>query len=42
MAVPKTLLEQRIRALDPWFHNLVLDGVETAPGHFLGDAEVLP
>jgi SAM-dependent methyltransferase len=30
-------LEQRIRALGPWFHNLVLDGVATAPDHFLGD-----
>jgi tRNA (mo5U34)-methyltransferase len=33
---PSTL-ERRIRDLDPWFHNLVLDGVETAPEHFLGD-----
>ena len=32
-----TTLEARIRALDPWFHNMVLDGIETAPGHFLGD-----
>ncbi|MFT3917475.1 MAG: TIGR04290 family methyltransferase [Anaeromyxobacteraceae bacterium] len=30
-------LEARVRALDPWFHNLDLGGVETAPGHFLGD-----
>jgi tRNA (mo5U34)-methyltransferase len=30
-------LEHRIRALGPWFHNLVLDGIETAPEHFLGD-----
>jgi tRNA (mo5U34)-methyltransferase len=30
-------LEARVRALDPWFHNLDLDGVATAPGHFLGD-----
>ena len=30
-------LERRIRALGPWFHNLVLDGVQTAPEHFLGD-----
>jgi tRNA (mo5U34)-methyltransferase len=30
-------LERRIRELDPWFHNLVLDGIETAPDHFLGD-----
>lgn len=30
-------LERRIRALDPWFHNLELGGVRTAPDHFLGD-----
>jgi tRNA (mo5U34)-methyltransferase len=30
-------IEHRIHALDPWFHNLVLDGVETAPHHFLGN-----
>ena len=33
--------EQRIRdraaALGPWFHNLDLRGVRTAPDHFLGD-----
>jgi tRNA (mo5U34)-methyltransferase len=30
-------LEQRIRGLAPWFHNLELDGIQTAPRHFLGD-----
>ncbi len=30
-------LEQRIRELSPWFHNLELDGIQTAPDHFLGD-----
>jgi tRNA (mo5U34)-methyltransferase len=30
-------LEQRIRALGEWFHNLDLHGVRTAPQHFLGD-----
>jgi tRNA (mo5U34)-methyltransferase len=30
-------LEQRIRELSPWFHNLDLDGIQTAPDHFLGD-----
>lgn len=30
-------LARRIRALDPWFHNLRLNGIETAPDHFLGD-----
>jgi tRNA (mo5U34)-methyltransferase len=33
----RSSLEARIRALGPWFHNLVLDGIETAPEHFLGD-----
>lgn len=27
----------RVRALGPWFHNMDLAGVETAPDHFLGD-----
>jgi tRNA (mo5U34)-methyltransferase len=30
-------LEDRIRALGPWFHNLRIRGLETAPDHFLGD-----
>lgn len=37
MAAASSRLEHRIRALGPWFHNLVLDGVATAPEHFLGD-----
>jgi tRNA (mo5U34)-methyltransferase len=36
-AVPKTDLEERIEALGPWFHNMNLNGVWTAPDHFLGD-----
>lgn len=32
-----TELEREIRALGPWFHNLELGGVQTAPEHFLGD-----
>lgn len=32
-----TSLKQQIRDLGPWFHNLRIDGVETAPDHFLGD-----
>ncbi len=28
---------QRAEQLGPWFHNLRLAGVETAPNHFLGD-----
>jgi tRNA (mo5U34)-methyltransferase len=30
-------IEQRVRALGDWFHNLDLAGVKTAPDHFLGD-----
>src|SRR5436309_5894048 len=30
-------MQQRIRELGPWFHNLDLAGVQTAPQHFLGD-----
>jgi tRNA (mo5U34)-methyltransferase len=32
-----TQLEEQIRELGPWFHNLNLRGVKTAPTHFLGD-----
>jgi tRNA (mo5U34)-methyltransferase len=30
-------IEQRVRELGEWFHNLDLAGVRTAPQHFLGD-----
>ena len=30
-------LRQRIDALAPWFHNINLGGIWTAPDHFLGD-----
>lgn len=30
-------IERRVRELGPWFHNLDLGGVRTAPQHFLGD-----
>ena len=33
----KGWLERRIRELSPWFHNMELDGIWTAPEHFLGD-----
>lgn len=38
-AMPLTADEIRTRAeaLGPWFHNLDLGGVRTAPDHFLGD-----
>ncbi len=32
-----TGMAARIAALGPWFHNMCLDGVWTAPEHFLGD-----
>jgi tRNA (mo5U34)-methyltransferase len=30
-------LRRRIEELGPWFHNLTIGGVQTAPAHFLGD-----
>jgi tRNA (mo5U34)-methyltransferase len=30
-------LQERIASLGPWFHNLRLQGIETAPDHFLGN-----
>ncbi len=30
-------IRARVEALAPWFHNINLKGVWTAPGHFLGD-----
>ena len=30
-------IRRRVEALGPWFHNLDLGGVRTAPDHFLGD-----
>lgn len=30
-------IEQRVRSLGQWFHNIDLHGVKTAPEHFLGD-----
>jgi tRNA (mo5U34)-methyltransferase len=35
------LIADRIRELGPWFHNLRLHGIETAPDHFLGDYPTL-
>jgi tRNA (mo5U34)-methyltransferase len=34
-------IERQVRALGPWFHNLDLRGVKTAPDHFLGDYPAL-
>jgi tRNA (mo5U34)-methyltransferase len=30
-------IERQVHALAPWFHNINLKGVSTAPSHFLGD-----
>ncbi|MBV8450595.1 MAG: DUF1698 domain-containing protein, partial [Hyphomicrobiales bacterium] len=30
-------IRERAQALGPWFHNIELGGVGTAPDHFLGD-----
>lgn len=32
-----TEIERQVRALGPWFHNIDLGGIKTAPEHFLGD-----
>jgi tRNA (mo5U34)-methyltransferase len=42
LAVPRRTMtrdeiETQVRRLGPWFHNLDLAGVQTAPEHFLGD-----
>ncbi len=37
MTIDIPALAQRVRELGPWFHNLDLRGVETAPEHALGD-----
>lgn len=35
--VIKEQVQKRVTALGPWFHNMELDGVWTAPDHFLGN-----
>ncbi|MBS7700037.1 MULTISPECIES: TIGR04290 family methyltransferase [unclassified Chelatococcus] len=37
MKLTRAEIEERVSALGPWFHNLDLAGVATAPDHFLGD-----
>lgn len=37
MKMTRDEIEQRVSVLGPWFHNLDLQGVRTAPDHFLGD-----
>jgi tRNA (mo5U34)-methyltransferase len=34
-------IQKRVETLGPWFHNLDLHGVKTAPAHFLGDYPAL-
>jgi tRNA (mo5U34)-methyltransferase len=36
-SVPVDVIRARVRELGPWFHNMDLGGVTTAPEHFLGD-----
>jgi tRNA (mo5U34)-methyltransferase len=36
-AAEQETLRHEIESLGPWFHNLRLDGIQTAPDHFLGD-----
>ena len=33
----RAALRAQVEALAPWFHNIDLNGVKTAPDHFLGD-----
>jgi tRNA (mo5U34)-methyltransferase len=35
--LPRDDLQERVDALGPWFQNLRIHGIETAPEHFLGD-----
>jgi tRNA (mo5U34)-methyltransferase len=37
LRLTKPEIEKEVSALGPWFHNLDLNGVRTAPDHFLGD-----
>jgi len=37
LALSREEIRRRVDALGPWFHNLDLNGVRTAPTHFLGD-----
>jgi tRNA (mo5U34)-methyltransferase len=37
MPLSTSEIRRRVEALGPWFHNLDLQGVPTAPDHFLGD-----
>ncbi len=36
-ALTRDQIRRRVDALGPWFHNIDLNGISTAPKHFLGD-----
>jgi tRNA (mo5U34)-methyltransferase len=37
MTLSAAEIQQQVHALGPWFHNIDLGGIRTAPEHFLGD-----
>jgi len=37
LALSDREIREKVEALGPWFHNLDLHGIHTAPSHFLGD-----
>lgn len=37
MSMSRDLIARKVEKLGPWFHNMDLCGVQTAPEHFLGD-----
>lgn len=37
MRLSHSAVQRRIEELGPWFHNIELDGILTAPDHFLGN-----
>src|SRR5436309_13600432 len=37
LALSEREIREKVEALGPWFHNLDLHGIRTAPTHFLGD-----
>ncbi len=41
MRLSTSQIRERVEALGPWFHNIDLGGVPTAPEHFLGDYPAL-
>jgi tRNA (mo5U34)-methyltransferase len=36
-SLTRAQIEHQVKALGPWFHNIDLAGIQTAPEHFLGD-----